>query len=178
MFNINNRPGQFFQHHKRRMVNRTGSDLAIGDLLSIDMLGTATETAAGEGVGGITGLDVQDAIFHNAVLSAAANIDGIHVLVSGLLSGAGADDVEFEATLCAQRVQARVNGTVDVLIGDRLFNESGQTDLTKLTADVDAEDFKADAYALEARTDNSVGLMDVIFFGGMPYAAAGAGDSA
>ena len=178
MFNVNNRPGQFFQQHKRRVMNRKGSAVELGETLSIDMLGTATETAAGEGVGGITGLDVQDAIFHNVLATAAANLDGIHCIVTSLLSGAGADNVEIEVTLCGQRVQALVEGTVAIVIGDRLVNVVTETMLKKLTASTDGADFRADAYALEAHAAATEVLIDVIYFGGMPYPSAGAGASA
>ena len=173
MFNINNRAGQFFQHHKRRVVNRTGADFELGDICALDMLGTATETAAGEGVGGVTGLDLADAIFHNVVALAAGNIDGILCLVTGLLSGAGADNVEVEVTLCAQRVQARCSGSVDIVVGDRLLAAVATDNLIKLTTSTDGADVQAIAYALEAYTDAAVALKDVCFFGALPAVGAG-----
>ncbi len=173
MFNINNRPGQFFQQHKRRVMWRETAALELGDICSIDMLGTEAETAAGEGVGGITGLDVQDAIFHNAVAVAAGNIDGILLVVTSLLSGGGAQDTEVEVTLCGQRVPARVAGGVDVVIGDRLLCVVDTDNLVKLTTSTDGADVQAIAYALEAYTDAAVILQDVIFFGAMPAVGAG-----
>lgn len=165
MFNPNNRPGQFFQTHKRRVMNRSAATVAVGDVLSIDMLGTATETAAGQGVGGITGLDVQDAIFHNAVAVAAGNIDGLTVVVTSLLSGAGVDNTEVEVALCGQRVQVECEGTTDIVVGDKLIAVAAQTYLVIHAAGSLA---KVCGYALEGQTSATPAKIDVCFFGGAP----------
>ena len=168
MLNPINRAGQWFQTHKRRVMNRTGTTLVLGDIAALDTLGTATETAAGQGVFGVTGLDVQDAIFHNIVAVAAGNIDGPLVVVTGLLSGAGVDNTEVEVTLCSQRVQARVDGdTTDVAVGDRLEAVAAADNLRKLTVGPSIADSHPVAYALEANT-GAIALKDVCFFGGLP----------
>ena len=165
MFNPNNRAGQWFQTHKRRVMNRGGSTaVAVGDVLALDMIGTAAETAAGEGVAGVTGLDVQDAIFHNVIEVAAANADGFIVVVSNLLSGAGAEDTEIEVTLCGQRVQCDLDGATAVVIGDRLIAVAAAR---HLVTNAQAATAHTVAYALEALASGT-GTLDVVFFGGMP----------
>lgn len=173
MFIDNARPGQLLRTQKLRVMNRTGGTRAIGDVVALDMTAAETETSNGQGVGGATGLDVQDAIFQNVVGVAAANKDGIVGVVSNLLSGAGADNTEMEITLLSQRVQCEVESTTDIAKGDRLYPDASQTYLKKLASA--AADQRAVAYALEARTANDAGLIDVCFFGGLPY-AGGNGD--
>lgn len=168
MFNINNRAGQVFTTHKRRVMNRTAATVAIGDVVAFDML--ATDADITKGVGGGTGLDKQDGIFHNVVAVAAGNKDGLIAVVSGLLSGAGKDNTEIEVTLLGQRVKCKVNSTTDIAIGDRLKPVAADDHLVKLAAA--AADERAVAYALEARTTDDEGTIDVTFFGGVPFAGA------
>ena len=165
MFNANNRPGQLFQTHKRRVMNRSAATVAVGDVLALDMLGTATETAAGQGVGGITGLDLADAIFHNAVAVATGNADGLIVVVKSLLSGSGADNTEVEVALCSQRIGVLCEGTTDVVIGDRLIPVAGQV---YLVTNAQAATAHTVAYALEGQTSATPAVVDVCFFGGVP----------
>lgn len=165
MFNVNNRPGQLFQTHKRRVMNRGGATaVAVGDIMAFDMLGTATETAAGQGVGGVTGLDVQDAIFHNVVAVAAGNADGLICVVSNLLSGGGEDNTEIEVTLCGQRVQCDVDATSAIAIGDRLIPVAAAR---HLVTNAQAATAHTVAYALEA-VASGTDTIDCIFFGGLP----------
>ena len=162
MFNANNRPGQFYQTHKRRMMNRNGAAVVVGSVLAVDILGTATETAAGVGVGGVTGLDVQDAIFHNAVQNVTGNLWGPKVVVTSLLSGAGADNTELEVALCGQRVPCLVDGTSDIAVGDPLI-AANTTDALIVAAQAAASSIVA--IALQAYTDTTEVVKDVIFFG-------------
>lgn len=171
MFNPNNRAGQWFQRHRRRVMNRTGAVAVVGDVLALDMLGTDAATAAGDGVAQDGTLDVQDAIYHNVVAVAAGNIDGLSVIVISLLSGAGADNTELEVALCDQRIQCQVNGnSVNIAVGDSLIPVAASDALVKLAA---AGEIPAVAYALEASTTDA-DLIDVTFFGGMPKTFSGA----
>ncbi len=180
MFNINNRPGQFFQTHKRRVVQRTATAVVLGDVMAIDTASVESETSNGDGVGGIAGLDEQDAIFHNLTEVHADNIDGIIVVVTGLLSGLGAENTEVEVTLCGQRVPTKVDGdSVDVAVGDRLIAIAGTgRALRVLVAATDGLDVNAVAYALQTETDATPSVRDVTFFGALPKTgAAGPGDA-
>jgi len=171
MFNPNNRAGQWFQQHRRRVMNRVGAAVVVGDVLALDMLGTNAATAAGDGVAQDGTLDVQDAIYHNVVPVAAGNIDGFTVVVTSLLSGAGADDTEIEVALCGQRLQCLVDGdAVDIAVGDSLIPLAANDWLVKMAA---AGEIPVVAYALEAATAAST-LIDVTFFGGMPKTFSGA----
>ena len=169
MFNANNRPGQLFQNHYRRVMQRKGSAVVLGEVLAFDMLGTATETAAGQGVFGATGLDVQDAIFHNAVPVAEGNLDGLMLLVTDLLSGAGADNTEIVGCICGQRIQALVNGgTIDIVVGDRLSTVAASTTLLSMTT-TEIVDTRSLGYALEGHTADTNVLKDVVWWGGLPF---------
>ncbi len=172
MFNINNRPGQFFQQHKRRVVNRTDGVVTVGGVYAIDIRATpAAETALFEGVGGITGLDLQDAYFHNIDLVDVTTLNGLIVVITGLLSGAGADNTEVEVTLCGQRIQVEVDGTADVLIGDYLVPVAAANHL--VTQGGGAADEHAVGIALQGHTDATQVLIDAVFTGGMPMSGGG-----
>ena len=173
MFNVNNRPGQFYQQHKRRVMNRTGGDITLSGVYAIDILASPTaETTAGEGVGGITGLDLQDAYFHNIDDVHASTLNGLLVVVTSLLSGGGSNDTEVEVTLCGQRIPCEVNGgTVDVIIGDMLVGVAGANHL--VSQGDGAVDEKVVALALESHTADTQVIIDVIFFGALPMTGGG-----
>ena len=162
MFTTMQRPGQLYGTFKNRAVNRTGSAVAIGDVLALDMNGAQTETQNGNGVGGATGLDEADAVFQNAVTVAAGNKDGILGVVTSLLDGAGADNSDIELTFVKQRVEAKVNGTLAV--GDRLM----PTTTNRLIALTSASDNRAVAVALEDNASGD-GAIDVLFCGLIPF---------
>lgn len=169
MLNVNNRPGQFYTFHKRRVMNRSGGSVSVGDVLALDLQAAETETSDGNGVGNEDNLDVQDAVFHNAVAVATANIMNPIVVVTGLLSGEGGDDTEIEVGLCFQRRQVLVESTSDISRGDQLKPTNGESYLV-VRSGGDAE--RAVAYALEDRSSDDTGLIDACFWGGLPFAGA------
>lgn len=169
MFTSMNRPGQFYAEHRRRVMNRTGGSVVVGSVLALDVQADQTETQNGDGVGGISGLDVEDAIFHNVENVDAGNKDGMLVVVNRLLDGGGADDTEIEVVLCSQRVAVEVDSTTDIARGDRL--KWGSADhLVKFTSA--AADDRAVAIALQDRTSDDQGNIDAVFGGGIPFFGA------
>jgi len=155
------RPGQFYANARNRVVNRTGSAVTIGEIVALDSAAAQSETAAGQGVGGATGLDVPDAIFQNAVTVAAGNKDFIIGVVVDLL-GDGSDNSDIEIQVLGQRVACDVNGTIAA--GDRLM----PTTTNKLIALTSASDNRCVGIALEANASGD-GQIDCLFCGINPF---------
>jgi len=99
--------------NRRRVVNRGGATaVAIGDLMCFDLTAGETETAAGQGVNGLTGLNVNDALWQNVINPTAPSgvLTNAYCVVTSLLTGAGADNTDIEVAVSGI-ITAAVQGT-------------------------------------------------------------------
>lgn len=98
---------------KWRVMNRGGATaVAVGDLMAFDLTSSQTETTAGEGPGGLTGLAVNEAVWLNIIdpTVPATILSNCYCVVVDLLDGAGADNTEVEVAVQGL-VTIEVNGT-------------------------------------------------------------------
>lgn len=116
MYISNARPNQpLYEKVKRRVINRTGTVLAVGDVVAFDTDASDAATQALQGVGGTVD-SLIDAMFGNVVLVAAGTRLKEVCVVTDLLtnensaSTAGADDTEVEVQVSGE-VEARIGGT-------------------------------------------------------------------
>lgn len=98
-----------------RVVNRTAATVAVGDLVSFDITAGETETAAGQGPGGATGLPVNEAMWLNVITPALQTagsglLTTVYAIVIDLGDGAGADNTDIEVAVQGV-VTAAVQGT-------------------------------------------------------------------
>jgi hypothetical protein len=111
MQNIGKGGSNPFETVKLRVMNRCGATaLVLGDVVALDLKCADADTRSGNGVGGLTSLDVKDAIWHNITEVGAAPANAIVAVVTSLLTGAGADNTEVEVAISGL-VTAKLGGT-------------------------------------------------------------------
>jgi len=128
---------------KLLVTNRTGGALVVGGYYAVDVTGGATESTSA------------DTNLTNLVAAATANLRGIGVIATE----AAADDADTVVTLTG-RVSALVDGTTDVVEGDRLIAQNASPNLIK-----QAGLFPGVGFALEAQATNAGTLTDIFFDG-------------
>lgn len=155
-----------FQKITWRVRNRGGATaVAVGDLMAFDLTSSQSETTAGEGPGGITGLPVNDAIWVNVIdpTVPATVLTNCYCIVTDLLDGAGADNSEIE--VCVQGVvQAEINGT-NFTRGQAL-QAAGTASLRQLILLADAAGNRPIAKVLTAVDASSTAQVSDVFFYG------------
>lgn len=146
-------------------VNRTGAAVALGDIVALDLAAGQSETAAGQGPGGVTGLPVPDAIFCNVIVPAnqATNVGQIFGVVIDLGSQSGADDtdvmVQFNGA-CQAKVGSNVSARRTLL---ECATTEGDMNLITYSA---ATGLRPIAFSTGTADGSSTEtLCDVIFFG-------------
>jgi hypothetical protein len=134
--------GPYFTPIKCIVYNRTGSAVALGDVLMLDHLAIATESsksiAPNTDIGGDPNLSTSCWPLGNAIVPATTGIGvisddpgAIFGVVSSLMQGAGADDTKVELTLF---------GVVNLLcaganFGADLFPSNNSKELTNAQVD-------------------------------------------
>jgi hypothetical protein len=151
---------------KWRVRNRGGATaVAIGDIMAFDLTAGQSETAAGEGPGGLTGLPVDDAVWLNIIdpTVPAALLGNVYCVVTDLLDGAGADNTEVVVTVQgAVNAKCHLNATRNLAL-----TPAGTASLRELILIQDAAGVcRPVAYARTAQdTSSTAALAPVIFFG-------------
>lgn len=145
---------------KAWVYNRTGAARAIGDVVMLDIAQTATETTG-------TGFNDAAGIWANVVLPATAGLPhGIFAVVSGLLSGAGADNALMEVTFISPKIGVNVVGTDAAAAYEALSPRNGAD---TLNSDANSASEKLVGIALGASAGSSEELIDVMFNGWHPF---------
>lgn len=112
--------GDMLKNVKVRAVNRHATDVAVGDVMALDIGATETDTQNGNGADGRTNLPIENAVFQNLIQYEGAGllVSSCPVVVTSLLDGTGAQGQTVEVAIAGYVAEVKFGGTIAV--GDKL----------------------------------------------------------